>query len=67
MSRRYVRVLSDASEVVACGGGVLPSSLPVLADRFGLTAGSDVLAYRRTLAAADRRAPVRTPAMQETS
>lgn len=52
-ARRFVRVLSDLWEVVRACGGVLPSSMPLLASRFGLTSTvSDVEAYRRTLRAA---------------
>jgi nucleoside-diphosphate-sugar epimerase len=53
MSRMFMRVLTDVRQVVAACGGVLPSSLDLLATRFGLTPMvSDVEAFRRTLAAA---------------
>lgn len=49
MSRRYVEVLADVSEVTACAGGALPSSLEELRSRYGLPHVSDRDAYRRSL------------------
>lgn len=49
MSRRYVEVLADVSEVTACAGGALPSSLDELRSRYGLPHVSDRDAYRRSL------------------
>jgi nucleoside-diphosphate-sugar epimerase len=49
LSRSFVEVLIDVSEVTACGGGVLPSSLPALRRRYGIPPVDDADAYRRTL------------------
>jgi hypothetical protein len=48
-SRAYLKVLVDVSEVTRASGGVLPSSLPLLQERFGVPAASDTEAYRRSL------------------
>lgn len=48
-SRAYLKVLIDVSEVTRGCGGVLPSSLPLLRERFGVPAASDTEAYRRSL------------------
>ena len=48
-SRAFLKVLMDVSEVTSGCGGVLPTSLPVLAERFGVAAPSDTEAYRRSL------------------
>lgn len=49
LSRSFIKVLIDVSEVTAACGGVLPSSLDVLRDRLGAPAASDTDAYRRSL------------------
>jgi nucleoside-diphosphate-sugar epimerase len=49
ISRAFVEVLIDVSEVTACGG-VLPSSLPALHRRYAIPLVDDVGAYRKTLA-----------------
>ncbi|HEY3606340.1 MAG TPA: SDR family oxidoreductase [Pseudonocardiaceae bacterium] len=49
MSRTFVQVLSDVSEVTAACGGALPSSMGLLVPRFGLPDVPDTDAYRRTL------------------
>lgn len=48
-SRNYIKVLIDVSEVTRGCGGVLPSSLPLLQEQFGVPAVSDTEAYRRSL------------------
>ncbi|MBO0820363.1 MAG: SDR family oxidoreductase [Nocardiopsaceae bacterium] len=48
-SRAFLKVLIDVSEVTRGCGGVLPTSLPLLAERFGVPAVSDTGAYRRSL------------------
>ena len=48
-SRAFLKVLIDVSEVTRACGGVLPTSLPLLAERFGVPAASDTEAYRRSL------------------
>jgi nucleoside-diphosphate-sugar epimerase len=54
--RPFVRVGIDVSEVTHASGGVLPSSLPELRERFGVPAVSPVDAFRRSLDYwADRR------------
>jgi nucleoside-diphosphate-sugar epimerase len=52
LSRMFVQVLSDVSEVTAACGGALPSSMGLLVRRFGLPDVPDTDAYRRTLGAA---------------
>jgi nucleoside-diphosphate-sugar epimerase len=47
--RRVVKVLADISEVVDASGGVLPTSLPRLRERYGLRPVDDRVAYRRSL------------------
>lgn len=49
MSRRYLQVLIDTSEVTHLSGGVLPSSLGELRDRLGVPKVSDRDAYRQSL------------------
>ncbi len=49
ISRRFVKVLIDVSEVTHACGGVLPSSLSELARRLAVPAPSDRDAYRRSL------------------
>ncbi|MCM6779022.1 SDR family oxidoreductase [Nocardia sp. CDC159] len=49
MSRTFLQVLIDTSEVTHACGGVLPTSLPELRERFGVPTVSDRDAYRRTL------------------
>lgn len=59
-SRAFLKVLIDVSEVTRACGGVLPTSLPLLAERFGVPAASDTEAYRRSLEFwADERAGAR--------
>lgn len=55
-SRSFLKVLIDVSEVTHACGGVLPSSMPLLQERFGVSVPSDADAYRRSLEfwAADR-------------
>ncbi|MFL6130080.1 MAG: SDR family oxidoreductase [Mycobacteriales bacterium] len=48
-SRAFLKVLVDVSEVTRGCGGVLPSSLPLLRERFGVLPASDAEAYRRSL------------------
>lgn len=48
-SRAFLKVLIDVSEVTRACGGVLPTSLPELAARFGVPPPSDTEAYRRSL------------------
>lgn len=48
-SRAFLKVLIDVSEVTRGCGGVLPSSLPLLRERFGVPAASDTEAFRRSL------------------
>jgi nucleoside-diphosphate-sugar epimerase len=47
--RPFVRVGIDVSEVTHASGGVLPSSLPELRERFGVPLVSPVDAFRRSL------------------
>ncbi|MFI9724370.1 SDR family oxidoreductase [Streptomyces sp. NPDC052396] len=61
-ARSYLAVLRDVSEVTRCSGGILPSSLPELRERYGLPKVPDTVAYRRTLAHAAGLDPERTPA-----
>lgn len=49
MSRTFLQVLIDTSEVTNACGGVLPSSLPELRAEFDVPVVSDRDAYRRTL------------------
>jgi len=49
MSRTFLKVLIDVSEVTDACGGVLPSSLPWLCGRYGIAPVSDAEAYRRSL------------------
>ncbi|MFC4376070.1 SDR family oxidoreductase [Nocardia halotolerans] len=49
ISRKFLQVLIDTSEVTHACGGVLPSSLPELRAEFGVPEVSDRDAYRRTL------------------
>lgn len=49
ISRRYVKVMIDVSEVTHACGGVLPTSLPELASRLDVPMPSDRDAYRRSL------------------
>ncbi|HEX8065410.1 MAG TPA: SDR family oxidoreductase [Thermoleophilaceae bacterium] len=48
-SRSFVKVLIDVSETTHLSGGVLPSSLPELRERYGVPEASDAEAYRRSL------------------
>ncbi|MCT2583660.1 SDR family oxidoreductase [Actinophytocola gossypii] len=56
-SRAFLKVLIDVSEVTYASGGVLPTSLPELGDRYGVPMPSDRDAYRASLAywAAERQ------------
>lgn len=49
MSRAFVKVLIDVSEVTSACGGVLPSSLGELRDRFGVPEVNDRDAFRLSL------------------
>jgi nucleoside-diphosphate-sugar epimerase len=49
MSRTFLKVLIDVSEVTSACGGVLPSSLPELRDRLGVPAANDRDAFRLSL------------------
>jgi nucleoside-diphosphate-sugar epimerase len=49
LSRSFVKVLVDVSEVTRGCGGVLPTSMPVLRERFGVPDVSGATAYRRSL------------------
>jgi nucleoside-diphosphate-sugar epimerase len=49
MSRLYVKVMIDVSEVTHASGGVLPSSMPELRERHEVPMPSDVEAYRLSL------------------
>lgn len=48
-SRTFLKVLIDVSEVTHASGGVLPSSMRELGDRFGVPMPSDRFAYRQSL------------------
>ncbi|MBW1602239.1 SDR family oxidoreductase [Streptomyces sp. JJ66] len=48
-TRSYLAVLRDVSDVTRSSGGVLPTSMPELRERFGLPRVADTDAYRRTL------------------
>lgn len=54
MSRTYVTVLTDVSDITACSGGALPSSMDELRTTFDLPEISDQDAYRISLEAAAR-------------
>jgi len=49
MARSYLSVLRDVSEVTRCSGGVLPTSMPVLRERYQIPHVQDTDAYQRTL------------------
>ncbi|MCP9213357.1 SDR family oxidoreductase [Streptomyces sp. NEAU-Y11] len=49
MTRSYLSVLRDVSEVTACSGGVLPTSMPELRERYGVPQVADTTAYLRSL------------------
>ncbi|MGW0734084.1 SDR family oxidoreductase [Streptomyces sp. NPDC002851] len=49
MTRSYVSVLRDTSEVTRCSGGVLPTSMPELRERYGLPQFDDAAAYLTSL------------------
>ena len=48
-ARRFLAVLRDVSEVTRVSGGVLPTSMPELRERFGVPVVRDTDAYLRTL------------------
>jgi nucleoside-diphosphate-sugar epimerase len=48
-SRTFLKVLIDTSEVTYASGGVLPTSMPDLIERFDVPMPSDRDAYRRSL------------------
>ncbi|MGW4286983.1 SDR family oxidoreductase [Streptomyces sp. NPDC004673] len=49
MTRSYLSVLRDVSEVTRCCGGVLPTSMPELRERYGVTRVDDTAAYLASL------------------
>lgn len=49
MTRSYLSVLRDVSEVTRCSGGVLPTSMPELRDRYGIPRVDDTAAYLASL------------------
>lgn len=49
LARSYVAILRDVSEVTRCSGGVLPTSMPLLRERYGVAQVDDTVAYERTL------------------
>lgn len=49
-SRSFLKVLIDVSEVTHACGGILPSSMRELGERFDVPMPSDRVAYRRSLA-----------------
>ncbi|MGW7077363.1 SDR family oxidoreductase [Streptomyces sp. BA2] len=49
LARSYLSVLRDVSEVTRCGGGVLPTSMPELRERYQVPFVHDTDAYQRTL------------------
>lgn len=49
MAQSYLSILRDVSEVTRCSGGVLPTSMPLLRERYGIARVDDTLAYMRTL------------------
>ena len=64
-ARAFVKVGIDVSEVTYASGGVLPSSLAELRERYGVPPASDVEAFRRSLDYwAEQRG--RRPAMEGT-
>lgn len=67
-SRSFLKVLIDVSEVTHASGGVLPSSMPELRERFGVPDVSDVEAYRLSLEywAAQRGRPARSGTRETT-
>ncbi|MEU5977238.1 SDR family oxidoreductase [Streptomyces sp. NPDC047315] len=50
MARSYLSVLRDVGEVTWCSGGVLPTSMPELRERYGVPGIDDTTAYARSLA-----------------
>lgn len=56
MTRMHLAVLRDVSEVTWCSGGVLPTSMPELRERYGVAEFDDAGAYAASLDyAADHR------------
>ena len=49
VSRSYVKVMIDVSEVTHASGGVLPTSMVELGERHGVPMPSDIETYRRSL------------------
>lgn len=49
MVRSYLSVLRDVSEVTWCSGGVLPTSMPEMRERYGVPHVDDTVAYLRSL------------------
>jgi nucleoside-diphosphate-sugar epimerase len=49
VSRNYLRVLVDVSEITACSGGTLPTSMPDLRARLGVPVVDDKDAFRLNL------------------
>ena len=49
MTRKYLSVLRDVSEVTRCSGGVLPTSMPELRERYGVPRVDDTAAYLTSL------------------
>lgn len=49
ISRNYMRVLIDVSEITACSGGTLPTSMPELRARLGVPVVDDREAFRVNL------------------
>ncbi|MFE0136069.1 SDR family oxidoreductase [Streptomyces sp. NPDC059037] len=49
MTRSYLSVLRDVSEVTRCSGGVLPTSMPELRERYGIGHVDDTAAYLTSL------------------
>lgn len=48
-TRSYLSVLRDVSEVTRCSGGVLPTSMPELRERYGIPQVDDATAYLTSL------------------
>ncbi|MFF8386055.1 SDR family oxidoreductase [Streptomyces kanasensis] len=48
-ARSYLSVLRDVSEVTRCSGGVLPTSMPELRERYGVPRVDDTTAYLASL------------------
>ncbi|MFC8538357.1 SDR family oxidoreductase [Streptomyces sp. NPDC057249] len=48
-ARAYLSVLRDVSEVTRCSGGVLPTSMPELRERYGVPRVDDTAAYLTSL------------------